>query len=138
MLSGGPRFSLLRLYPPTNVDRPLNLDVGAVTGLLWDAPARPGKQKRGAPSVVVSHPDRPTLARRALRPGRPLGKWLKGSSKPGCTVQINEGIVDTSELMGVTSEAAERSLKTRTLRTEASAQTGCRGSLAQFVEVPAA
>lgn len=76
--------------------------------------------------MVVSHPDRPTLAQRALQPGGPLGKWLKGSSKPSCTVQINEGIVGTSELMGVTSEAAERSLKTRTLRMEASAETGCR------------
>lgn len=38
--------------------------------------------------------------------------------KPGCTVHINEGIVSLSELMGVTSEAPQRALKTRTLRTE--------------------
>ena len=38
--------------------------------------------------------------------------------KPGCTVQINEGIVNISELMGVTSEAPARILKTRTLRTK--------------------
>lgn len=38
--------------------------------------------------------------------------------KPGCTVQINEGIVSISELMGVTSEAPAQILKTRTLRTK--------------------
>lgn len=46
--------------------------------------------------------------------------------KPGCTVQINEGIVSISELMGVTSEAPIRILKARTLRTKfTSAKSQC-------------
>lgn len=79
-----------------------------------------------AAQLAVKGPLTPTPApprRRAPGSGpgsQTIREMAEGFSrfKPGCTVQINEGIVSISELMGVTSEAPERTLKTRTLRTK--------------------
>lgn len=77
----------------------------AVKGPLTPSPLQHGGERSAAPGSARS---------------QTIREMAEGFScfKPGCTVQINEGIVSISELMGVTSEAPVRILKTRALRTK--------------------
>lgn len=83
---------------------------------------RTERGNKGASGVVVSHHGCSARSKKKRPPVLPesassqtIREMAEGFScfKPGCTVQINERIVSISELMGVTSEAPERILKTR-------------------------